>query len=72
MVRESHYGDIISEISGATSNSNSSISTPNTDTAIVILFTYTPVHPVPNCSDYWDPGDFETVRINLYNTEVSR
>ena len=60
MIRQSHYGDVISESRGAASDSNSSILSPSTDITTVILSTYTPVHLVPNYSDYWGPGDSNT------------
>ena len=70
MVRESHYGDVISESRGSASESNSDILSPNTNITTVIPSTYTPVHPVPNYSDYWGPRDCNTVGTSLCGIEV--
>ena len=70
MVRESHYGDVISESRSAASESNSSILSSNTHIATVTLSTSTPVHLVPSHSGWSGPGDTETGEINLYSIEV--
>ena len=70
MIRESQYGDVISETRDAISDKNSSIISPSTHVATVIPSTSTPVHLVSSHSGRWDPGDPETVEINLHCIEV--
>ena len=71
MIRESHYGDVVSESRGAASDSNSSFLSSNTHIiATVTLSISTPVHLVPSHSGWWGPGDTETGEINLYSIEV--
>ena len=71
MIRESHYGDVISETRGTTIDKNSSIISPSTHIATVVPSTSTPVHLVSSHSGWWGPGNTEAGKINLCCIEAS-
>ena len=70
MIRESHYGDVISEIRNKASDMNTSTSSLNTHIATVRPST--PVHMVPSHNGWWGPEDYETAGTNLMCIEVDR
>ena len=68
MIRESHHGDVISEIRDKATDTN--IATPSSNTHIATVRPSTPVHMVPSHNGWWGPEDNKTAGTKLMCIEV--